>query len=136
MTVFCSDQLPINIVKTDGVDNFLAVAINRHILAVPEVRRAEMPELAGQEVEVEGVWGSGKGDYDGPGWRGAADIVLSSCGWVMVSPRQGETAAFRAFTPGGRGIATREPFLPNSINYRGKRIVGTPAFKNDLVFIP
>ena len=136
VTVFCSDQLPINIVKTDGVDNFLAVAINRHILAVPEVRRAEMPELAGQEVEVEGVWGSGKGDYDGPGWRGAADIVLSSCGWVMVSPRQGETAAFRAFTPGGRGIATREPFLPNSINYRGKRIVGTPAFKNDLVFIP
>ena len=136
VTVFCSDQLPVNIVKTDGVENFLAVAVNRHILGVPEAQRAEMPELAGEEVEVEGVWGSGRGDYDGPGWRGAADIVLSSSGWVMVSPSQGETAAFRAFTPGGRGIYSRQPFLPNSINYRGKRIVGTPAFRNDLVFVP
>ena len=136
LTVFCSDQLPINIVKTDGVDNFLAVAINRQLLAVPEVARPEMPQLAGEELEVEGLWGSGKGDFDGPSWRGAADIVLSSCGWVMVSPKQAETVTFRAYTPGGRGISTREPFLPNSINYRGKRILGTPAFRNNLVFIP
>ena len=136
VTVFCSDQLPVNIVRTAGVDNFLAVAINRNLLAVPESVRPEMPELMGVEVELEGVWGSGRGDYEGPSWRGAGDVVLSSCGWVMISPRQGEKVELRAFTPGGRGVSVREPFLPNSINFRGKRIVGTPAFRNNLVFIP
>ena len=39
---------------------------------------------------------------------------LSSAGWVMVSPRREEKAVFIAYTPDGRGIAVRSPFLPYS----------------------
>ena len=50
--------------------------------------------------------------------------------------RDGEEVTLAAYTVGGKGIVLREPFLANAINYRGKRIAGTPAFRNDLVYQP
>ena len=132
VTVFCSARLPLNIVRTAGAGRLLARA-GTELLGV--AARPELPALQGRQLEVQGVWGSGRGLQTGGGWRGAADIVLSSCGWVMVSPREGETAVFLASTPGGRGIGQRPPFLPNSVNLRGKRIAGTPAFRSDFVFL-
>ena len=134
VTVFCSTDLPVNIVRTAGVEQFTSFAQARGLLKVPEERRQEVPDLLGLEMTVTGVTGSGHGTIKGGNWTGAADVVLSSCGWVMISPRQGETCQLRAWTLGGRGISQREPFLPNSVNYRGKRIIGTPAFRNDHVY--
>ena len=136
VTVFCSDQLPINIVNTTGVSAFLEIAINRNLLKVPESFRPELPEMQGLEMTVKGMIGSGRGLVDTGCWRGAVDVVLSSCGWVMVSPKEGEECLLAAYTPGGKGIRRRLPFLPNSVNYRGKRIAGTPAFRNDLAYHP
>ena len=81
----------------------------------------EFPGLQGTEVEVLGVSEN----------QGSKDIVLSSAGWVMVSPRRNETCRFIAYTPGGKGVAVRAPFLPYSVNQRGRRIAGSPAYRND-----
>ena len=43
---------------------------------------------------------------------------------------------FVAFTPGGRGVYNRPPFLPFSHLLRGKRIQGSPAYRNDRVYAP
>lgn len=136
ITVFCSRDLPLNIINTTGVAAFLEVAQGRNFLKVPENHRPEIPKMAGVELTVTGAVGSGRGLVDGGSWKGAADVVLSSCGWVMVSPKEDEEVTLAAYTIGGKGIALREPFLANAINYRGKRIAGTPAFRNDLVYQP
>ena len=136
VTVFCSEMLPINIVHTQSVPDFLEVAFNRNFLKVPESKRKDFPEMMGREMTVKGLYGSGGQRVEGGSWKGAADIVLSSAGWVMVSPKSGEEAVVMAWTPGGRGLAMREPFMPNSVNYRGRRIPGTPAFMNNQVYQP
>merc|ERR1712013_104581 len=91
------------------------------------VEGSQMPDLLGRRIEVQGVVRQGT-DW----WSGAKDIVLSSCGWVMVSSTsQEEVSTFLAYTPGGRGIATREPFLPGAVGMRGKRVQGTIAYRSD-----
>ena len=136
VTVFCSEELPVNIVHIQSVNDFLEVALNRNFLKVPENKRKDFPEMVGRELTVKGVYGSGMEKVDSGSWKGAADIVLSSAGWIMVSPKSQEEAVLMAWTPGGRGIDMRESFMPNSVNYRGRRIPGTPAFQNDRVYQP
>ena len=136
VTVFCSSELPINMVATEAVPAFLELAIDRNFVKVPSGHRAELPELRGVEFMARGARGSGMDRVDSGNWRGAADIVLSSCGWVMLAPKADQECEVRAWTVGGRGLGIREPFLPNAVNYRGKRIAGTPAFRNDRLYEP
>ena len=82
---------------------------------------SEFPAFAGREVEL-----TGRDELSG-----AVDVVLSSAGWVMLSPRRDQRAVFIASTPGGKGIAVRAPFLPYAVNQRGRRIPGSPAYRND-----
>ena len=42
-----------------------------------------------------------------------------------------QVSTFLAYTPGGRGIAARDPFLPGSVQMRGKRIQGSISYKSD-----
>ena len=75
-------------------------------------RLQQFTELRFQDLSVSGA-----------GWRqSAADVVLSSAGWVAVTGGRGHVFALRAYTPGGRGIYCREPALcPEAVNERGKR---------------
>ena len=59
----------------------------------------------------------------GDGWsRSAADIVLSSAGWVSVTLGKNQEAELVAYTPGGRGVFVRIPALfPEAVNERGRR---------------
>lgn len=59
----------------------------------------------------------------GEGWRhSAADVVLSSAGWVSVTLGENQMAKLVAYTPGGRGVFVRRPALfPDAVNKRGKR---------------
>ena len=127
VTVFCSSLLPINIVKTVSCDQFLASAAGSELLKVPSANRGtKLPPLLGRKVEVESSMRQG-GDW----YHGARDIVLSSVGWVMVSGKEGETNGFIAYTPGGKGISERPPFLPFSVSMRGRRVQATPKFRSD-----
>jgi len=126
VTIFCSPSLPLNILATSNVNSFLEEAQGSPLLLVG-ADSSQMPPLLGKKIEVEGVIRRGT-DW----WSGAKDIVLSSCGWIMVSSSDPEeVSAFLAYTPGGRGIAAREPFLPGSVQMRGKRVQGTISYRSD-----
>lgn len=128
ITVFCSESLPVNVVETEGVEEFLANAAQTKLTAVPqggEERMRLFPPLRGQEVTVTGA---------GPK-EGARDIVLSSSGWVMVTGRHDQICRFLAFTPEGKGIWLRKSFLPYAVNLKGKRIQGSPAYRSDRLYL-
>jgi len=128
VTVFTTDQLPINIVETEGADEFYQNTNLSALKVVPEggpTRMLKFPSLLGKEFSVTGVSER----------IGSKDIVLSSCGWVMVSSRREVVSRFIAYTPGGKGLCLRNPFLPNSVNHRGRRILGSPVYKNDRLFL-
>jgi len=128
VTVFCSAKLPISVLETVGVQDFLSNPLAWKLTQVPSgslERMREFPKLLGKEICTEGKL------YD----MGCKDIVLSSAGWVMVTAPRGEKSNFVAYTPGGKGISVRNPFLPFSIQQRGKRILGSPTYKNNQLYL-
>ncbi len=129
-TVFCSDDLPINIVRTGEADEFYRKALSAGFLAVPSgspVRLRDFPLLEPRELEVDGI------DQR----QASCDVVLSSAGWVTLVPGLGQLCRLRAWTPQGRGIYVRDPpFLPFAATLKGRRIVGTPAYHADKVYFP
>jgi hypothetical protein len=77
---------------------------------------------------------------------GAADIVLSSSGWVMVTTGEGEVCRFLAYTPAGKGIWLREvattmfppcvtntdsAFFPGVCMVTFVELIGTVKYKRD-----
>ncbi|MFH4973703.1 hypothetical protein AB6A40_000412 [Gnathostoma spinigerum] len=122
LTVFASDRLPVNVLKTSDVDGFLRKYMGSLVLVVPQgdpQRIAEFPQLKSTTFTV-----NGKGTE-----QSVADIVLSSIGWVSVASRN-SVVNLRAYTPDGRGIISRfPPLLPSAVNTRGSRIPGTAAYK-------
>lgn len=75
-------------------------------------RLAAFPALQSQDLTLRGT-----------GWtQSAADVVLSSAGWVAVMAGSRQEVTLRAYTPGGKGIYLREPALfPDAVKERGKR---------------
>lgn len=129
LTVFASSYLPINIVYTEQAKRFYETYIGTEFLAVPlgdYERLKYWPQLSPKEIELELL-----------GWeKSAADIVLSSAGWISITGNADSKCILKTFTPEGRGIYTRQPpILPYAIRLRGRRIPGTPCFENKLFTI-
>ncbi|TRY71077.1 hypothetical protein TCAL_01172 [Tigriopus californicus] len=128
VTVFCSDFLPINIVRTEDAEEFYRKSLGTEIMGVPmgnTSRLKDFPPLKGQEFLVDSV----------SVFEATCDVVLSSAGWIMPSPKVGIMAKVKAWTPDGKGLFLRDPpFLPYAQNLRGKRIGGTPTYRNDKFF--
>merc|ERR1719188_611632 len=123
IVVFCSDDLPIHMVRTVDADKFYERAVRTGLLGVPcgdEARLKEFPPLEGQAFEVDGV----------AHFEATSDIVFSSAGWISCVPRMHQICMVKAWTPGGKGIYVRDPpFLPFAHLLRGERIGGTPAYR-------
>uniref|UniRef100_A0AC35TXZ0 Nitric oxide-associated protein 1 n=1 Tax=Rhabditophanes sp. KR3021 TaxID=114890 RepID=A0AC35TXZ0_9BILA len=123
LTVFCSPKLPINIIETSEVDNFLKKFLGTPILVAPcgnEQRMAEYPDFGGKDFQI-----TGKGLEEG-----VCDIALSSIGWIMISSKERQLNKINVKTPAANGIWLREyPLLPGSINLKGSRIPGTQGYK-------
>lgn len=130
ITVFCADELPINMVRTEDAEEFYKSALGTEVLGVPfgnPIRLKDFPELKGEEYEVDGI------SHD----HASCDIVLSSAGWITPAPSIAQVARVKAWTPGGKGIYLRDPpFLPFAHMLRGHRIKGTPAHTMTRVYIP
>lgn len=77
-----------------------------------EDREEAFPPLAAQDLSITGT-----------GWKqSAADVILSSAGWVAVTVGNGEEVLLKAHTPKGKGIYVRQPSLfEEAVNERGKR---------------
>lgn len=76
------------------------------------------PKLESKEMEVTGVRG-----------ESAGDIVLSSAGWIAITPQKDDRVLLRGWTPQGRGIYLRCPaLLRKSVFLSGPKIRGTPLY--------
>ena len=77
-----------------------------------EERGTPFPMLEHQEIILRGL-----------GWKkSAADVILSSTGWVAVTVGGEDGVKLRVHTPKGKGIYIRQPALfDEAVNQRGKR---------------
>lgn len=69
------------------------------------------PPLGSQDFTIKGIgWGTS-----------AADVVLSSVGWVSVTAGVGSLVTVKAHTPNAVGLHIRQPaLLPTSVQRRGE----------------
>ncbi|XP_078668356.1 nitric oxide-associated protein 1-like [Branchiostoma floridae x Branchiostoma belcheri] len=117
LTVFASSDLPLHVCALKRADDLYARHAGKmDLLKVPiggDERMASFPPLQPTEVTVTGVDNK----------FSAADLVLSSAGWVAVTPDKWTTAQLRVYTPGGLGFYLRpKSLLPNAVNFKGKRM--------------
>lgn len=114
-TVFAAAYLPIHVTRVDKADAVWTNNLGSSLLKIPfgdSERLGKFPVLQPQLVSVTGTgWGSS-----------AADVVLSSAGWVAVTVGKGKEVCLMAHTPGSRGVLCRQPALwPTAVTQRGKR---------------
>ncbi|CAK9796895.1 Nitric oxide-associated protein 1 [Anthophora plagiata] len=122
-TLFASRELPITICYTAYADQVYEQLLDSEAFVVPandSERLKVWPKLESKELEVvTGVRG-----------ESVADVVLSSIGWIAVTPYVNETASLKAWTPQGRGIYLRRPaLLSKSVCLHGVRVAGTPMYR-------
>uniref|UniRef100_A0A914YD32 G domain-containing protein n=1 Tax=Panagrolaimus superbus TaxID=310955 RepID=A0A914YD32_9BILA len=121
LAVYCSDRLPLHVMKSEEVEEFLEKFNGTNVVGVPfgdKERLDVFPALEGKELHLEKT----------RMLKAISDIVLSSIGWATVYS-VAEKVSFKALTPEGRGITTRPPLLPFAIEYKGSRIPGTSFYK-------
>lgn len=76
------------------------------------------PKFKSKDIKITGVKN-----------ESAGDIVLSSIGWIAITPFENNSVSLRAWTPEGRGIYLRCPaLLSKSVHLCGSRIQGTPLY--------
>ncbi|XP_034722385.1 nitric oxide-associated protein 1 [Etheostoma cragini] len=80
----------------------------------------QFPPLVPQEFSLEG------GGY----LQAAADITLSSAGWVAVTAAAGDQLLLRVHGPAGVVYSLRTPpLLPHLVALKGERIRKSPAYR-------
>lgn len=122
-TVFASDMIPVHVLKKEEATEFYEENFGKPDFGVPcgdADRLSLLPPMVGKEFTIQGE-----------GWQeSAADVVLSSIGWVSVTAGNGRSVSVTAYTPGGKGCLLRNPsLLKYAVNLRGKRIRGTAAYR-------
>ncbi|XP_064630027.1 nitric oxide-associated protein 1-like [Lineus longissimus] len=112
--------LPALFVSTDKANTFYEENVDTGQFKVPVRKSDRLPPLTGQDFDVTGI-----------NWKeSAADVVLSSAGWVSVTTGFQRVAHLRCFTPGEKGLCIRKPaLLPFAVNQRGKRAKGLPMYE-------
>lgn len=122
-TIFCSESLPITVVKTEDAEEVYSQFVGTELFAAPcggavrlrhwpGLQRAGTLELTGQGPKV-----------------CCGDVVLSSVAWAGVTAKGGEAVRLAGWTPGARGLHLRCPaLLPYAVNLKGKRLRDTPAY--------
>ncbi|KAK0089904.1 hypothetical protein PV326_004329 [Microctonus aethiopoides] len=123
ITVFASDPLPVTICHTKNATDIYNELLHTEALVVPKnsLERLKIwPKLDSKEFSMVGI------SED----ESVADVILSSAGWVAMTPKKNEMIDVRAWTPEGRGIYLRKPaLLSKSITHRGPRLKSRAAYK-------
>ncbi|XP_071875890.1 nitric oxide-associated protein 1 [Bombus fervidus] len=122
-TLFASKHLPITMCCTTDADEVYDRLLGTSAFRVPigdSERLKVWPKLKPKEIgQITGVNGE----------ESVADVVLSSIGWIAITPMENESASLRAWTPEGRGIYLRCPaLLRKSVSLRGAKVHGTPMY--------
>ncbi|KAJ9597758.1 hypothetical protein L9F63_011366 [Diploptera punctata] len=123
-TVFASELLPITVCNTDDAEELYKVLLGSKLLAVPcgeQARLSQWPALEPHPntLELEGTNSR----------KSSGDIILSSAGWIAVTPYRGKKCILRGWTPNGKGVYLRKPaVLPYAVNLCGQKIRYSPAY--------
>ncbi|XP_076231537.1 nitric oxide-associated protein 1 [Calliopsis andreniformis] len=121
-TLFTSSKLPITMCYTADADDIYNQLLQTEAFVVPinDPKRLEVwPRLESKEMQLTGIHRN----------QSVADVVLSSIGWIAITPHENENVTIRAWTPQGRGIYLRTPaLLSKSVFHRGYKIEGTPLY--------
>ncbi|KAG7214171.1 hypothetical protein KM043_001520 [Ampulex compressa] len=122
-TVFASAQLPITICRTVDANDVYDRLLVTEALVVPTNHPARLkmwPGLRAKEIKVTGI----------KKYLSAADVVLSSAGWIAITCADDQSVTLKAWTPEGRGLYLRSPaLLRRSVAHRGDRVSGTSAYR-------
>lgn len=123
-TVFSAHTLPITVCNTEDADEVYEKLLGTHLFAVPcgsIERLSKWPGLSSYKNPIQLTGINEK--------TSCADIVLSSAGWVAVTPFENDVCYVQAWTPESRGIYIRTPpLLRYAINHRGPRLKYTPTY--------
>ncbi|XP_076439577.1 nitric oxide-associated protein 1-like [Babylonia areolata] len=123
LTAYVSQAIKLHVKDRAEADHFHHTHLGTASLAIPlgnEERLSRIPSLIGREFHITGT------NWD----EAAADIQLSSLGWVSVAAGPGMPVTLRAFTPGARGLHLRTPaLLPHYTSFRGRRKGKTPFYR-------
>ncbi|XP_074109711.1 nitric oxide-associated protein 1 isoform X2 [Cotesia typhae] len=123
ITVFASKELPITICHTADASELYNKLLITEAFAVPtnDPERLKLwPAFKPKTFTLEGIHKD----------ESVADILLSSAGWISITPDYGQEVTLKAWTPEGRGIHLRQPaLLAKSITLRGPRIKMNSAYR-------
>uniref|UniRef100_A0A1A7W6R6 Nitric oxide associated 1 n=2 Tax=Iconisemion striatum TaxID=60296 RepID=A0A1A7W6R6_9TELE len=122
-SVLASSRVPVHITSLEKADGIYEKHAGRALLGVPvggTERMGSFPSLVPQDVCLEG-----RGYLDA-----AADITLSSAGWVAVTAIAGDQVQLRVHGPAAAGYGLRtSPLLPHIVSQKGQRIHQSAAYK-------
>lgn len=129
LVIYISSKLPVHVVPRPEAEEFYSCNIGTEVLGLPlgdESRLAKLPPLKGRNLRIR--------PEDQTYNTAAADIQLSSLGWVSVvgMSRSAELdVTLRIYTPGARGIYVRPAMLKNAHVFHLKRVKNTLKYKRN-----
>nr|XP_011422953.2 nitric oxide-associated protein 1-like [Crassostrea gigas] len=129
LVIYISSKLPVHIVPRPEAEEFYSCNIGTEVLGLPlgdESRLAKLPPLKGRNIRIR--------PEDQTYNTAAADIQLSSLGWVSVvgMSRSAELdVTLRVYTPGACGIYIRPAMLKNAHVFHLKRVKNTLKYKRN-----
>uniref|UniRef100_A0A1A8II44 Nitric oxide associated 1 n=1 Tax=Nothobranchius kuhntae TaxID=321403 RepID=A0A1A8II44_NOTKU len=122
-SVLTSSQVPVHVTSLEKADGIYEKHAGRALLGVPvgdSERMESFPSLVPQDVCLEG-----RGYLEA-----AADITLSSAGWVAVTAIAGDQVQLRVHGPAAAGYGLRtSPLLPHIVSQKGQRVRKSTAYK-------
>ncbi|XP_015226986.1 PREDICTED: nitric oxide-associated protein 1 [Cyprinodon variegatus] len=122
-TVLASSRVPVHVTGLEKADSIYERHAGHALLGVPvggSERMKQFPTLVPQDFSLEGL-----------GYlEAAADITLSSAGWVAVTAVAGEQVQLRIHGPAAAGFGLRTPpLLPHVVTLKGERLHKSAAYK-------
>ncbi|XP_034399554.1 nitric oxide-associated protein 1-like [Cyclopterus lumpus] len=122
-SVVASSRVPVHITSLEKADSVYEKHAGHVLLGVPlggSERMKQFPVLVPQEFRLEG-----RGYLEA-----AADVKLSSAGWVAVTAAAGDQVLLRVHGPGPAGFRLRTPsLLPHIVSLKGERVRRSAAYK-------
>ncbi|XP_044061678.1 nitric oxide-associated protein 1 [Siniperca chuatsi] len=122
-SVVASGRLPVHITGLEKAGGVYEKHAGRVLLGVPlggSERMKDFPALVPEEFRLEG-----RGYLEA-----AADIKLSSAGWVAVTAAEGDQVSLRVHGPEAAGFSLRTPpLLPHVVSLKGERVRKSAAYK-------